>query len=320
MNILFQVIVWFFLAVSLNEAARILGVFPVPSISHQVVFRALTHELAKKGHEVIVITTDPALSPHEGLENLTEIDVHDISYDEWTKTFLKSSKGTENDFAAQIELSLKLFIKIFDAQLKDKQVKKILDDKNQKFDLILVEACVRPALVFSYKYKAPVILISSFGAFFDSYALIGAPVHKFLYPTAIHQRINNLTIWEKVKELYRVNKLERIYENNKPLEHELLKKHFGNSVPSPDELNNNIDMLFLNIHPIFEGIRPVPPTVVYMGGLHQKPDKELPPVSICNLKLVFNVHLNINLFSLLLFSPIIIDNKTNNPKKYSNTN
>ncbi|CAB3245082.1 unnamed protein product [Arctia plantaginis] len=24
------------------------------------------------------------------------------------------------------------------------------------------------------------------------------------------------------------------------------------------------------------GIRPVPPTVVYMGGLHQKPDKELP--------------------------------------------
>nr|XP_049706113.1 UDP-glycosyltransferase UGT5 isoform X4 [Helicoverpa armigera] len=56
----------------------------------------------------------------------------------------------------------------------------------------------------------------------------------------------------------------------------MIKKNFGEDTPALSELNNNVDMLFINIHPVFEGIRPVPPSVVYMGGLHQKPEKELP--------------------------------------------
>lgn len=43
-----------------NESARILAVYPTPSISHQVVFRPLMQELAKRGHDVVVITADPA--------------------------------------------------------------------------------------------------------------------------------------------------------------------------------------------------------------------------------------------------------------------
>nr|XP_049705877.1 UDP-glycosyltransferase UGT5 isoform X4 [Helicoverpa armigera] len=56
----------------------------------------------------------------------------------------------------------------------------------------------------------------------------------------------------------------------------MIRKNFGEDTPALSELNNNVDMLFINIHPVFEGIRPVPPSVVYMGGLHQKPEKELP--------------------------------------------
>lgn len=55
-------IVYFFICVDIgsNEAARILAIFPAPSISHQVVFRPLTQALAKRGHEIVVITPDPA--------------------------------------------------------------------------------------------------------------------------------------------------------------------------------------------------------------------------------------------------------------------
>lgn len=62
------------------HSARILAWFPSPSISHQVVFRPVTQELAKRGHEVVVITTDPAFPPGQAPSNLTEIDVHDMSY------------------------------------------------------------------------------------------------------------------------------------------------------------------------------------------------------------------------------------------------
>ncbi|CAH2058052.1 unnamed protein product, partial [Iphiclides podalirius] len=35
-------------------------------------------------------------------------------------------------------------------------------------------------------------------------------------------------------------------------------------------------MLFLNIHPIWDNNRPVPPSIIYTGGLHQEPQKKLP--------------------------------------------
>ncbi|XP_028167287.1 UDP-glucuronosyltransferase 2B4-like [Ostrinia furnacalis] len=35
-------------------------------------------------------------------------------------------------------------------------------------------------------------------------------------------------------------------------------------------------MMFLNVHPMWDSNRPVPPNVVHLGGMHQKPAKDLP--------------------------------------------
>lgn len=270
------------LFISSNDAARILAVFPVPSISHQVVFRPLTQELAKRGHEVTVITPDPAFKKGGAPPNLTEIDVHDVSYNIWEENFMKAaSKGSKDDLLSQINIILPTFVAILDAQIQSEEVQKIINDKNKKFDLLFLEACVRPALAFSYVFKnVPVILVSSLGAAPGNYDLIGAADHPILYPSVLRQRLYNLSIWEKISELYNQYRIEKVYENNEILENKVLRKHFGPEIPPVEDLENNVDMLFLNVNPIFEGIRPVPPSVIYMGGLHQKPPKELPTVSI----------------------------------------
>lgn len=72
--------------------------------------------------------------------------------------------------------------------------------------MILAVACIRYALVFSHIYKAPLIQVSSFGAKAENYATIGAPGHPFLYPSMIRRRINNLSMWEKINELYNTYK------------------------------------------------------------------------------------------------------------------
>ncbi|KAJ8878993.1 hypothetical protein PR048_019599 [Dryococelus australis] len=64
--------------------ARILGVSPVTSVSHQIVYRAVTTELAKRGHELVVITTDPVNDPT--LANYTEIDISFL-YDFYRKNY-----------------------------------------------------------------------------------------------------------------------------------------------------------------------------------------------------------------------------------------
>lgn len=279
MILFFHLISLFSLVLDQSESARILAEFPVPSISHQVVFRPLTEELAKRGHEVTVITTDPAFPKGGAPVNLTKIDVHDISYDLWKKIFIEPATGNMDDVVLTLKLIYDAIAAIADAQFQDENVQKILRDKNRKFDLLLAKAIVRPVLVFSHIYKKPVIQISSFGGALDNYQNIGAPVHPILYPAITRQRLNNLSVIEKVTEVYNDYQITRVYRNLEEIENKILRKYFGDDVPPVSELNNNVDMLFLNINPIFEGIRPVPPSVVYMGGLHQKPNKELPKVS-----------------------------------------
>jgi glucuronosyltransferase len=41
------------------DSARILGIFPTPSFSHQIVFQTIMKALVARGHQVTVISTDP---------------------------------------------------------------------------------------------------------------------------------------------------------------------------------------------------------------------------------------------------------------------
>ncbi|XP_023937655.2 UDP-glycosyltransferase UGT5-like [Bicyclus anynana] len=265
----------FITIVLLCDCAKILAVFPTPSISHQIVFRPLVLELVKRGHEVVVITTDPAFPKGQTPQNLTEIDVHDVSYNLWN-SFITTEKGKANDAYSQINFIFKLLSAVFEEQLKSEHVKTLINDKKNRFDLVFFESCVRPALAFSHLYKVPVIEISSLGAIFGIFNTMGVPTQPLLFPTVTRQRIHNLSFREKISELYHQFSSERTYELLEDEENEMLKRHFGPNIPLLSELRNNVDMIFLNTHPIWDSNRPVSQNILYLGGMHQKPKKELP--------------------------------------------
>ncbi|KAJ8733173.1 hypothetical protein PYW08_001471 [Mythimna loreyi] len=277
MSVLWYIVVAYIFVLSRVEAARILAYFPNPAISHQVAFRPLTEALASRGHEVTVITTDPAFPKGGTPPNLTEIDVHDLSYEIWRTEVVKKKRGAQGDSIAPMTTIIQAMLKVFDKQLETEEVRTLITNKSKQFDLLLVEAFFVPALAFSHIFKAPVIQVSSFGGVYPNYESVGAPTHPLLYPINTRRKLNNLTIWEKVGELYYTYRLNKMLQDSwDTTGNSIVKKHFGPDTPPISELMNNIDMLFLNIHPMFETIRPVPPSVIYTGGLHQKPTKELP--------------------------------------------
>lgn len=259
-----------------NLAAKILGVFPIPSISHQVVFRPVMIELAKRGHEVTVITPDPAFPEGKTPPNFTEIDVHDLSYALWNK-FIEEN-GNVSDQMKLMTLVPDLLLNVFEEQLKSSKVQKLLKDKNRKFDLIFVESALKTALLFSYLYKVPAISFSSLSGIFGDFEMVGAPIHPLIYSNPLNQRIFNLTIWEKISNLHLYFKSHQILLNEEPKQKEKLKKYFGSNIPDLSELEKNAHMLFLNVHPIWDNNRPIPPNVIYLGGLHQKEQNPLPQV------------------------------------------
>ncbi|XP_046972520.1 UDP-glucosyltransferase 2-like [Vanessa cardui] len=255
------------------ESAKILGVFPTPAISHQVVFRPLMLELANRGHEVTVITTDPAYPKHQSPQNLTEIDVHDMSY-ELVKEFFRKH-GNEKDRLRYFYLVCDVVLDLFVAQLKSDEVQNLLRGGSQ-FDLVISESFIRPALIFSHIFNAPAIEFSSLSGINLAFEMVGAATHPLIYPNAMHRRIYNLTIWEKITELYYHYGMELIYKNYLLIENDKLKSVFGPNIPDLDDLRQNVRMLFLNVHPLWDFNRPVPPNVLYLGGVHQKLPRDLP--------------------------------------------
>ncbi|XP_038217908.1 UDP-glucosyltransferase 2-like [Zerene cesonia] len=266
--------------VSSIDSARILAIFPTPSISHQVVFRPLTQELARRGHEVTIVTADPAFTTENAPENLTEIDLHDISYASWKENLMNSNiqVGKRSSLSSQVKLLSTLVAKFTEVQMKTKEIQELVRDGEKKFDLLLIEACVRPYRIFSHIFKVPVIELGSFGMFFENEKIVGAPSHPFLYPTAMNRyKLFNLTFWEKVFELYNYVWINVFWSANADEELTKFRKLFNNNdIPSYEELNKNIDMLFLNIHPVWSHNQPLPPNVISIWGIHKIPEKPLP--------------------------------------------
>jgi glucuronosyltransferase len=259
------------------DAARVLIVVPSLAISHQIVFNPVAQELARRGHHVVHLTTDPAFPPNQAPPNLTEIDLHDISYSIWMDGFLKTVTGKQNGLYTQIDTAYNLVIQIFAKQMRTEAVKKLIADE-KGFDLVIAEAWTRPALALSHVFRAPVILMSTLGALDEQYELMGAPVNPIMYPDFFRTRLYNLTLWEKVTEMYNRYQLHRMIVSYEQKEDAMLREVFGADMPPLQELKKNVELLMVNIDPVFEGYRPVTPNVIHLGSLNCAPAKDLPQV------------------------------------------
>lgn len=155
---------------------------------------------------------------------------------------MATGRGNKEDLIAQMKVGAKVVIKTVDAQFEVKEIKDLIKGK-QKFDLLLTEACMPSTLAFSHVYKVPLIQISSFGAIWDNYEVIGAPSHPFLYPGNMHQRIYNLTVYEKLYELYNTFRIAT-FAGKEEEDNEMVKKHFGTDTPNIKELKNNVHICY----------------------------------------------------------------------------
>jgi glucuronosyltransferase len=118
-----------------------------------MVFRTLSIELARRGHELTIFTTNPMNDPT--VKNYTEVDLH----------YLYSSCNI--DFYSKISLgpwsflsdTYNVFDKISDKTLSHPAMQQLLSPNNtKKFDLVIVQSLYFDALyAISYRLNAPLI-------------------------------------------------------------------------------------------------------------------------------------------------------------------
>lgn len=272
-----KLIVCLFLLITVQtECAKILGIFNIPSVSHQVVYQPIWKELSLRGHEVTVMS--PNILKDPSLTNLTEIDLGYLY--EGIKVIEKNiAEGMNhwhwNNILKDFSEALTKLI------FEHREVQKLVNDDFSKFDIVLVEALFPAPAIFSVKFNCPLLGIASLSTLNPVHEIVGSPGHPILYPDLSTTFSEHMTFFEKIDAvLFYWYHRYLYYHRMVPAMNSVIKQYFGENAPDIADIMKNMSMIFLNTNPIIHKPRPYGPNVLELGGrMHLKPRKPLPLVS-----------------------------------------
>ncbi|XP_026734530.1 putative UDP-glucuronosyltransferase ugt-58 [Trichoplusia ni] len=256
------------------EGASILALFSSLSYTDHLVFRGYVSLLAQKGHSVVVMTAYPGHFRYPEAENIIEIDVGEDSSLYWEE-YRKLMTNTD-DLYQRLKAINEFSVKLAIVQLKSKQMTALFINPNVIFDLVITEADVPLLYAVAEKYKAPHIAITTSSGKIHQHESKGNPIHPLLYPDVNSLSYRNSSIWDKVVEFYRNIQTRAEYYNNYLPLCELAANKILGLKRSLQQVENDIDLLFIASNPVLSGSRPSVPAVIYVDRMHIKPGLGMP--------------------------------------------
>lgn len=263
-------LIWATTQFSLCNCAKILGIFPIPFREHQIIYRPLIENLVRRGHELMLLTTDPIMEP---LENITQID---LSF-AYSLKILENLKDTTLSGSEMLKTIFAAMRQISDEELKSNAIQELLNS-DMKFDAVIVEWSGASVMNgFAYKFDAPLIGISSGGALINSHEALGNPTHPIAYPNVLLPFSEDLNLLQRIASVVFTFWYRYLYFSTElPLQNELSRRYFGDEIPDLWDIETNADLLLINSYQSLGNIRPHVPSTVYLGGIHASPLGKLP--------------------------------------------
>ncbi|XP_049795743.1 UDP-glucosyltransferase 2-like [Schistocerca nitens] len=259
----------------LCEPARILCLMSTVSHSHHIFNRALTLELAKRGHQVTVLTPDREKKPVPNLREILIEGAYEAAHEDLGyETFAEMS---EMDMVGEI---FGWGVTTCRHTLKSKGARHLLElAKKEAFDLVINEYGLQECLLgFVSKFgNPPVIGIAAYPSPPWANEVVGnfqnpSYVNTYILPLTDHmtftQRMQNFLL-DNYASLYR----RFLYM---PQQDELSRKFFGDSTPLPSEVEKNVSFVMVNTHFSTDYPKPLVPAIIEIGGLQAKPAQPLP--------------------------------------------
>ncbi|KAL0275735.1 UNVERIFIED_CONTAM: hypothetical protein PYX00_003506 [Menopon gallinae] len=264
------------LLVGCASAAKILGFFVVPSISHQSVYRSLMLELSRRGHEVTIVTPNPFGVTSA---NYTEIDIG-FTYELWRERYKFFAPGIPE---MQMFDFQEFFVDILDLEFSHEPVQRLL--RHGRFDLVFVEFIIFPATsALSYHFRAPFVGIASLDVTPAGHTVVGNPFNPSYYPDFMLPFSSEKDFYARIRSTLSYAFWIISYKwYLLPKHSAVAKKHFGPDVPDLQELEKNISLVMANTDLVSPFLYPVVPRFIRIGGgrpLHMPEPKALPQSEI----------------------------------------
>ncbi|XP_049808950.1 UDP-glucosyltransferase 2-like [Schistocerca nitens] len=261
------------LVLGASEAARVLSVVPFPAVSHQGPLRTMSLELARRGHQVTFITTNPS---KKSFANFTEIDISaSYKYLRTTSDWMGMAHWT----AADMIFSWKrLGAALCEGELSSPEMQEFIKSA-PKFDLVILERLLTPCF-YGLIHKVgspPLIGYITVGAIIPSLWTDGNPSNPAYLPDSVVTSSHRMSFWERLYMTY-----IWLYTNYyyfcvmMPDQDKIQRKYFGPDVPSVYETEKNFSLMLINNHFSINYPRPHLPNTIELTGLHVEADS--PPL------------------------------------------
>ncbi|CAH0727076.1 unnamed protein product, partial [Brenthis ino] len=251
------------------NALNILGIFPYHGKSHFFVFNVYLKELAKRGHNVTVISHFPQTNSSHNY--------HDIS-------LAGSIKIVEDDLAFH-----RSYLSIFEVGLfltntgkencevlvANQNVRGLIENK-RKFDVVVVEQFNSDcALGIAYKLKAPVVGIMSHILMPWHYKRFGIPNNPSFVPFHFLEGGTKPSLLQRVERTIFDVYFNLLYRFKSQRNNQQTLATYYDDIPPLEELAREIKFLLLYHNFILTGSRLFPSNVIEVGGFHINQSKPL---------------------------------------------
>ncbi|XP_049284423.1 UDP-glucosyltransferase 2-like [Anopheles funestus] len=263
----------------LTEAAKILAIFPVPLKQHQLVYRPLIEELANRGHEIVLVTTDPIDTTDRTNGSLDRLEQIDLSF-AYQLPVLEQLGQDGLDGRDMLRNIFDVMRTISAEELQHPAMQKLINSANPRtcdagkcnhFDVVMVEwSGVTLMNAFAEHFRAPLVGIANGGAFINAHEALGNPNHPIGYPSIFMPFSEDLSLLQRISSvLFTVWYRFYYYTEEIPAQNLIAQNNFGEQISDLRQIEQNADLLLINAHQQLGNVRPVGPTTIHLGGIHQ---------------------------------------------------
>ncbi|XP_046993383.1 UDP-glucosyltransferase 2-like [Schistocerca americana] len=259
--------------VGASEAAKILSIVPFPAVSHQGPLRTMSLELARRGHQVTFITTNPS---KKSIANFTEIDISaSYKYLRTTSDWMAMAHWTATDMIFSWK---RLGGGICEGDLSAPEMQEFIKSA-PKFDLVILERLLTPCF-YGLIHKVgspPLIGYVTVSATIPSLWIDGNPSNPAYLPDFLVGYSHRMSFWERLYMTYVWVCINYYYSYvMMPNQEEIQRKYFGSDIPSVHETEKNFSLMLINNHFSINYPRPNLPNMIELTGLHVEPNS--PPL------------------------------------------
>ncbi|XP_014485662.1 PREDICTED: UDP-glucuronosyltransferase 1-10-like [Dinoponera quadriceps] len=263
---LLSVMVPWLLCLSTCDSYRFLGVFPFHGKSHFVMFEALLKGLARKGHQVDVISTFPLKKPYPNYNDIVKLQapmqlMNNLTYEMMNKLI---TSDVVNAVATMGGNNLCEY-------LGKPEILELVRNppKDPPYDAVLLEVFGAHCFaIIGHLWNVPIIGVSTTSLYPWLHWFVAQPENIAFVPNNCIGYVGYMNFWQRVHNVLHTSYAKWSFFSKTSVQDDIIKKYFGPGMPSVRELEKKVSIILMNSHISLNGVKPTTPAVVDVGGLH----------------------------------------------------